>query len=215
MIADKWNKLTGESFSQKVIDRVKPDVPLKTKMELAQQRLQFQISKLDGIHIKLKEKHDKIFGKIIEAQRNHSMSYAQAYAAELVQVRKMRDMVNGAKLSMEQVQMRLNTISELGDVVVTLSPCMSVIKGISSSLSGLMPEANASMQDLSQILGDVLSGASIGDNHLMSVSDNSNSEAMAILNEAHSIIEGETKTSLPEIPSTFTQNAKLVDESLS
>lgn len=215
MISDKWNKLAGESLSQKVLDKVKPDVPLKTRMELAQQKLQFQISKLDGIHIKLKEKHDKIFSKIIEAQRNHSTAYAQAYAAELVQVRKMKDMVNGAKLSMEQVQMRLNTISELGDVVVTLSPCMSVIKGISSSLSGLMPEANASMQDLSQILGDVLSGASISDNGMMAVSDNANSDAMAILNEAHAVIEGETKSSLPEIPSTFVENKQVADESFS
>ena len=38
---------------------------------------------------------------------------------------------------------------------------MSIIKGLSPSLSGIMPEANASMQDLSQILGDVMSGSAI------------------------------------------------------
>ena len=75
--------------------------------------------------------------------------------------RKMNNMIGGAKLAMEQIQIRLNTVSELGDVVVTLSPCMSIIKGLSPSLSGIMPEANASMQDLSEILGDVMSGSSV------------------------------------------------------
>ena len=66
----------------------------------------------------------------------------------------MNNMVSNAKLSMEQINIRLNTVSELGDVVVTLSPCMSVIKGLGVSLGGIMPQANSSMQDLSKILGD-------------------------------------------------------------
>ena len=73
----------------------------------------------------------------------------------------MNNMITGAKLAMEQIQIRLNTMSELGDVVVTLSPCMSVIKGLGTSLNGLMPEADSSMADLSNILGDIMAGSSV------------------------------------------------------
>jgi len=203
LISNSWNKPEGESISQKVLSRVKPDVPLRSKIELAQKKLQFQISKLEVITEKLQMKHDRIFEKVVNAQKSHNNAYAQAYANELVQIRKMKNMVNGAKLSMEQIQLRLNTVSELGDIVVTLSPCMSVIKGLSPSLSGIMPEATSSMQDLSQILGDVMMGSSIEGNDLMNTGTVNNSDTLAILEEAHSIIAGQTKSSIPDIPDSL------------
>jgi len=203
MISDSWNKTDGESISQKVIGKVKPEEPIKNKINFAQKKLQFQISKLEGINEKLKKKHDAIFEKIVNAQRNNKPSYAQAYAGELTQVRKMKNMVSGAKLSMEQVKLRLDTVSELGDVVVTLSPCMAIIKGLSPSLNGIMPEANASMQDLSQILGDVMSGSSVGVADNMNVDTTANADTLAILEEAHSVIAGQTQTAIPDVPDTL------------
>ena len=205
MISNSWNKTEGESISQKVIGKVRPDEPLKNKIDFAQKKLQFQILKLDGINDKLQKKHDVIFEKIVNAQRNNKTSYAQAYAGELTQVRKMKNIVSGAKLSMEQVKLRLDTVSELGDVVVTLSPCMAIIKGLSPSLSGIMPEANASMQDLSQILGDVMSGSSVGVGDSMSMPTETNADTLAILEEAHSVIAGQTKSSIPDVPDSLKQ----------
>ena len=152
-----------------------------------------------------RKKHDVIFEKIVNAQRNNKTGYAQAYAGELTQVRKMKNMIGGAKLSMEQVKLRLDTVSELGDVVVTLSPCMSIIKGLSPSLNGVMPEANASMQDLSQILGDVMSGSSVGIGDSMNTVPETNADTLAILEEAQSVIAGQTKSSIPEIPDSLKQ----------
>ena len=200
MISNSWNKTEGESISQKVIGKVKPEEPIKNKIDYAQKKLQFQISKLDSINQKLQKKHDTIFEKIVNAQRNNKPSYAQAYAGELTQVRKMKNMVGGAKLSMEQVKLRLDTVSELGDVVVTLSPCMSIIKGLSPSLSGIMPEANASMQDLSEILGDVMAGSTVGDADNMNVSTVASADTLAILEEAHSVIAGQTQSAIPDVP---------------
>ena len=210
MISNSWNKTEGESISQKVIGKVKPDEPLKNKIDFAQKKLQFQISKLQGINDKLGKKHDAIFEKIVNAQRNNKNSYAQAYAGELAQVRKMKNMVSGAKLSMEQVKLRLDTVSELGDVVVTLSPCMSIIKGLAPSLNGIMPEANASMQDLSSILGDVMSGSSVSMGESMNVGSETNADTLAILEEAHNVIAGQTKQSIPDIPNDLKQ--QIVDK---
>jgi len=210
MISNSWNKTDGESISQKVIGKVKPDEPLKNKIDFAQKKLQFQISKLDGINDKLGKKHDVIFEKIVNAQRNNKNGYAQAYAGELAQVRKMKNMVSGAKLSMEQVKLRLDTVSELGDVVVTLSPCMSIIKGLAPSLNGIMPEANASMQDLSSILGDVMSGSAVSMGDSMNVSSETNADTLAILEEAHNVIAGQTKQSIPDIPNDLKQ--QIVDK---
>jgi division protein CdvB (Snf7/Vps24/ESCRT-III family) len=205
LISNSWNNSSGESISQKVMGKVKPDEPLKNKIDFAQKKLQLQISKLQVINEKLQTKQDMIFGKIVKAQRNNKNAYAQAYAGELAQVRKMKNMVSGAKLSMEQVKLRLDTVSELGDVVVTLSPCMSIIKGLAPSISGIMPEANASMQDLSSILGEVMSGSSMGLGNDMTISNETNADTLAILEEAHSVIAGQTKSSIPDVPEDLKQ----------
>lgn len=205
MLSNSWNKTQGESISQKVMGKVKPDEPLKNKIDFAQKKLQFQISKLEGINEKLRVKHDQIFEKIVSAHKNNKNAYAQAYANELAQVRKMKNMVSGAKLSMEQVKLRLDTVSELGDVVVTLSPCMSIIKGLAPSLNGIMPEANASMQDLSSILGDVMSGSSVELGDSMNVGQETNADTLAILEEAQGVIAGQTKASIPDVPDSLKQ----------
>lgn len=201
-ISDKWNDFgRSDNLSQRILDKVKPDVPLKNKIDVAQKNLQLQISKLDTIGEKIKKKQDFIFNKIVFAQKNNNNLQARAYATELLEIRKMHNMVNGAKLSLEQIQLRLNTVSELGDIVVTLSPCMSVIKGLGTSLSGIMPEATNSMQNLSQILGDVLTGSSmnVGDSAMPSY--NTSSDTLAILEEAQSVIEGQARMNIPEPPS--------------
>jgi len=203
MIGNSWDKVDGESISQKVMSRVRPEAPLKNKIDFAQKKLQFQISKLEGINEKLQKKQDMIFEKIVNAKRNNKNIYAQAYAGELAQVRKMKNMVSGAKLSIEQIKLRLDTVSELGDVVVTLSPCMSIIRGLAPSLRGIMPDANASMQDLSQILGDVMSGSSLNMGDTLSVGPETNADTLAILEEAHSIIAGQTKSTIPEVPDSL------------
>lgn len=209
----KWSRNGKEtSLSQKVLDKVKPEAPVKNKIDQAQQKLQLQITKLDGIHEKLQRKHDFVFDKIVSAQRTNNQTYAKAYAIELNQIRKMRNMIGGAKLAMEQIQIRLNTVSELGDVVVTLSPAMSIIKGLGASLGGLMPEANAYMEDLSNMLGDVMKGSAVSSHHSLSITDNNSSETYAILEEAHNIIEGQAKASIPEVPSELKEEVQLKKE---
>jgi len=203
MLNSSWNKEGGESITQRVLGRIKPEEPIKNKIDFAQKKLEFQITKLEVINEKLQKKHDMIFEKIVNAQRNNKTGYAQAYAGELAQVRKMKNMVSGAKLSMEQIKLRLSTVSELGDVIVTLSPCMSIIRGLAPSLKEIMPDANASMQDLSQILGDVMSGSSINMGESMSIGVEANADTLAILEEAHSVIAGQTKSIIPEVPDSL------------
>lgn len=198
---NKWNQ-QKDSISQKVIDKVKPDAPLKPKIDEAQKRLQLQIIKLDSITKKLQEKDEFIFKKVVAAVKLQNKPYSQAYATELHEIRKMNNMVTSAKLAMEQIQLRLNTISELGDVVVTLSPCMSIIKGLSAGLGGLMPEANSSMQDLSNILGDIMAGSSVNGNTSIAI-DTTNVDTSTILEEAHAVLEGQTRQTIPDVPTTL------------
>ena len=201
----KWKDLkNNERLSSAFMGKVKPEAPLKNRLKDAQAKLQLQISKLGEIDTKLSQKNNAIFEKIVNAKKSNNETYAKVYANELVEIKKHHKMVNNAKLSMEQIQIRLNTVSELGDVVVTLSPCMSLIKGLSSSLGGMMPTVSDSMQDLSTMLGDIVTGSSITHDGTLGQIDTNNSDANAILEEAQSIVEGNARQSMPEPPSTTT-----------
>ena len=203
--SDKWNALkNNEKLSQAFMGRVKPEAPLKNRLDTAQKKLQLQITRLAEIDTKLQQKNNMFFEKIVDSKKTNNETYAKVYANELAEIRKHQKMVNNAKLSMEQIQIRLNTVSELGDVVVTLSPCMSLIKGLSTSLGGMMPSVSDSMQDLSNMLGDIVTGSSITHDGSLGQMESTNSDAQSILEEAQSIVEGQARQSMPEPPSTTT-----------
>ena len=200
-ISETWNILKNkESLSEKFMGTVKPEAPLKHRLDFAQKKLQVQITKLGETEQKLKQKDEIFMQKIVEATKSDNNSYAKMYANELAEIRKHNKTVSNAKLSMEQVQIRLNTVSELGDVVVTLSPCMSMIKGLSTSLGGMMPEVAESMQDLSSMLGDIATGTQMTHDGTMGEFSASNKEAESILAEANAIAEGEFSKTMPEPP---------------
>jgi len=203
--SDKWNALkNNEKLSQAFMGKMRPEAPLKNKLDTAQKKLQLQITRLSEIDTKLQQKNNLIFEKIVNSKKANNENYAKVYANELAEIRKHQKMINNAKLSMEQIQIRLNTVSELGDVVVTLSPCMSLIKGLSTSLGGMMPTVSDSMQDLSNMLGDIVTGSSITHDGTIGQIDTVNSDASAILEEAQSIVEGNARQSMPEPPSSTT-----------
>ena len=158
---NKWIKPHAENVGNKLLEGIKPQAPLKPRIEEAQNRLHLQISKLDSISMKMQEKDQLIFKRIVNSLQNHDSHYAKVLSSELSQVRKMRQMAMSAKLALEQIQLRLNTITELGNVVVTLSPAMSEIKGLQGKLSSMMPKADQSLGEISNLLGNLMNESDI------------------------------------------------------
>jgi division protein CdvB (Snf7/Vps24/ESCRT-III family) len=194
--------VTNKLLENKFIDNIKAPVPLKPKIEDAQKKLQLQISKLDGISSKMHEKDHLIFKRIVYAMQNHDSQYAKVLSNELSQIRKMNKMVSSAKLAMEQIQLRLNTITELGDVVVTLSPAMSVIKGIQGGLSSMMPEADQSFGQISDLLSSIMNDSSQIPNTEISGTGMISEDSMKILEEASMVVEQSMKDKFPDLPSS-------------
>ena len=195
----------GMNLSQKVLDKIKPEYALKSKISGAGKQMESQILRLDQAHNKLKQNHDQIFKKIVEAKLTRDESKARTYAIELQEIRKIKNKIGEAKLAMEQIKLRLGTVSELGDIVVTLSPCMSLIKGLTPSISGLFPQINTAMQDLPNMFEDILAGSSLSAESMMQPYEGS-ADTEAILNEAQHALEGRTRTTIPEAPVTTIEN---------
>ena len=211
-LTKNWNNIKGRvNLSQKVLDKVKPETSLKNRIVFAEKKLQIQISRLDDTHQKLQQNHDHVFQKLVAAQKIGNEPRAKAYALEVQEIRKVRKVIGEAKLAMEQIKLRLNTVSELGDVVVTLSPCMSLIKGLAPSISGFVPEINTSMNELSNMLGNMITDSSLKTESIME-SNQDNADTRSILEEVHAVLESETETNIPEPPSPSTSNTILKEK---
>jgi division protein CdvB (Snf7/Vps24/ESCRT-III family) len=198
----KWNNnAQSESIRDKLREVTQSQTPLKPRIEEAQRKLQIQISKLDSISSKMQEKDKIIFSRIVNAMQNHDSHYAKVLSGELSQIRRTNKMVNSAKLAFEQIQLRLNTMTELGDVVVTLSPAMSVIKGIQGGLKTMLPEADQSFGQISELLGGIMSGSSqIPTAEIGSKDLTFDEEAIKIIEEASAIVEEDTRDKFPDLP---------------
>jgi len=210
-ITKNWRE--SINLSQKFLDKIKPQTALKNRIDDAEKKMECQILRLDQVHNKLKQNHDHIFKKIVEAQLTRNESMARTYAIELQEIRKTKNKIAEAKLAMEQIKLRLGTVSELGDIVVTLSPCMSLIKGLTPSISALLPQMHASMGDLTNTLGDMLTDSSLSQESLIPTYQG-NADTETILREASNIVEGKIRTAMPEPPTTSSENFSKEKESM-
>jgi division protein CdvB (Snf7/Vps24/ESCRT-III family) len=204
--SNKWTKPQNEinNVGMKLLENIKPPSPLKPRIEEAQKRLHSQISKLENMSMKMEEKDQVIFKRVISAMQSHDSQYAKILSNELSQIRKMNKMITSAKLALEQIQLRLNTITELGDVIVTLSPAMSVIKNIQGGLTSMMPEAGQSFGKITDILNGIMneSGQIPQTAEITGNSNSISEDAMKIIEEASAIVEQSMKDKFPDLPSS-------------
>jgi division protein CdvB (Snf7/Vps24/ESCRT-III family) len=103
-----------------------------------------------------------------------------------------------SKLSLEKVLLRLETIRDVGDLVVAMAPVIGVVRAVKSSLAGILPDAERELGELADVLGGLVSdmGELTGYSPTMEASE----EAQKILEEAMTIAEQRMREKLPEIP---------------
>ena len=183
-------------------DSVRNPGPLKPRLDLATRQIQVQIAKLDATSTKLRERDSSIFNKAVGSLQKHDSQHASVFANELAEVRKMNKMVTQAKLALEQIVLRLNTITELGDIVVTLAPAMAVIRNVKQGLVGVLPEAEGEIGEISGLLSSILVDAGTVGGYTLNF-EAANEDAEKVLAEASAVAEQRMKEKFPEIPVTL------------
>jgi len=195
----KWSSPSNEGVGDRIRDAVRPAGPLKPRIDQASRQIHIQISKLDSTANRLRDRDSQIFNKVVNYLQKHDTDHATVYANELAEIRKMYKMISQAKLALEQIVTRLSTVSDLGDVVVTLAPAMAVIKQVKSGLMGVMPSAEQEIGEISGLLSSILVDA--GQLSGMSLNfESANEDADRILQEAGAVAETKMKERLPDLP---------------
>ncbi|RLG98830.1 hypothetical protein DRO28_02035 [Candidatus Bathyarchaeota archaeon] len=189
-------------------DVIRPQTPLKPKINLAIRRVEVQIQKLNEAANRLAERDRALFEKIVKAYTEHDLQRANVFANELAEIRKMEKFMMHSSLALERVILRLRTVSELGDIAVTLAPATSVLQSIRKGISGIMPTAERELGEVGDLLNEIIVEA--GQTSGMTLNFESVSEdARKILAEAAAVAEQKMKEKFPELPAGLTSATKV------
>ena len=195
-----WARQDTASVADRLRDSVKPQGALKPRIQTAVNKLQLQISKMDSMLNKLHERDAQLFKRIVAAMQQHDTSASRVLSNELAEIRKVTKMLGNARMALEQVQLRLTTIHDLGDAMVAIGPAMSTMKGLKSSLGRFMPEADAELNAMTQTLSGLMMDSLAGDAFNVG-SDISSEETEKILQEASAVAEQQIGDRFPSVPS--------------
>jgi len=162
-------------------------------------RLKIQSDKLEQTADRLQSRDKELFDRCVKAMMVKDEARAAMYANEIAEVRKMARIIIRSQLALEQVTMRLETVEELGDMMVQMGPVVGVVKAINVQLAGVIPEVAGELESINDVLNGVVleAGDVTGRQHDIKVSDE---EARNVLNEANAVAEQRMKDHFPELP---------------
>ena len=196
-----WAQKEVKSMTERIRDTVKPQGALKPRIQTAVNKLQVQTSKMDIMLTKLRERDQQLFDRIVTATQSHHTQTSRVLSSELAEVRKVQRVLGGARNSLEQVQLRLTTIHDLGDAMIAIGPAMSTMRDLKPTMSKFMPEADSELNSMTETLNGLMVDSLSGDSFEMQDSA-MNEETNAILQEASAVAEQQTDERFPSIPTT-------------
>ncbi len=208
-----WSKQETGSMSDKLHDAIKPQGALKPRIQTAVNKLQVQVSKMDSMLNKLHERDAHLFKRVVTAMQQHDIGTSRVLSNELAEIRKVTKMLSNARVSLEQVQLRLTTIHDLGDAMVAIGPAMSTMKGLKSSLGRFMPEADSELNAMTQTLNGLMVDSLAGDSFGNMDSDLSNEETEKIIQEAAAVAEQQIGEKFPSAPASIGLSSKTTTSS--
>jgi division protein CdvB (Snf7/Vps24/ESCRT-III family) len=198
--AKKWeNKREEAPMKDRIVESIRPPAPLKPRLDFAVRRIELQVQKLDQATDRFSQRDKAIFARIVDAYTKHDSARANVFASELAEVRKMSKLIMNAKLALEQITLRLRTVSELGDVVSTLGPAVGVLRSVRAGLTSVFPEAESELGEIGNMLSGIMIEAGQGSGMTLNF-ENVNEDAAKILTEAATVAEQKVKDKFPDLP---------------
>jgi division protein CdvB (Snf7/Vps24/ESCRT-III family) len=197
--AGNWKETEKTPFHKQIKDKIRPPGSLKPRLSKANKRVKIQIRKLNSAANRFSKRDKSLFAKTVKAYSKHDLVRAKVYANELAEIRKTEQTIMNTRLALEQISLRLGTVSDFGDVVTMLSPTVSVLQNIGRGLTNTLPEAGKELEQIGDILNGIIAESNQGTGIDIDF-EAPNDEAKKILSEAANAAELNIKQRLPEIP---------------
>ena len=197
-----WSNQNRVSAGDKLKEALATQGPLKPRLETASNKLQLQISKLDAIVTKLNERDASLFRRVVDAVQRHDTDITKVLSNELAEVRKVSRTLGQAKMAFEQVSMRLSTIHDMGDIMLTLGPAITSIKSLKPGLGRFVPGADSEINTMQTLLNGIMMESLQGSGPGIEINTGSDSDINQIMMEASAVAEQKMNDKFPSIPAS-------------
>ena len=197
----RWEKKNDSSTFNKGRDTINSSDPLKSRLNALIRRMELENQRLEQASIRFQDRDKMIFQKVVDAYSKHDTISANVYANEVAAIRKMEKMIFDARLALEQIALRTNTATGLGDVAVTLSPVSGIMNGIKSGITSINPQTEKELGEINNLLNGIVVEASAVTE--MNINFESvNEDSSKIINEAKIVVEAKMSDSFQNLHGT-------------
>jgi division protein CdvB (Snf7/Vps24/ESCRT-III family) len=194
-----WVKERKSNTPERIRESVRTQKPLKPRIDSTKNKIHLQNQKLETTLEKLKGKEKSLFNQIVVNVQKHDMPQGKMLSNELAQVKKTTKMVSQFKMALEQVHFRLESTSDIGDVMSAVGPAMGALARVKSGMSDIMPEIGTELGEVNGVFSDIVMNAGkIGDTSF--AFNSSGEETENILAEASAVAEQRMTDNFPDIP---------------
>ena len=175
---------------------------LLPRINYAIKQMEEEIGKLDKKSDRLSKRDKAIFQRILNAFTKQNMAQANSLASELAETRKREKLIMHSRLALEQIVLRLYSVSELGDVVTTLTPASNVLHNVKTGMSEISPEIESEFSNIENLLNSIIMDA--GHNSSMVIDFKTvGYNAKKILDETAIVTKKKVKEKFPDLPDHF------------
>ncbi|HEY1248546.1 MAG TPA: hypothetical protein VGE97_06140, partial [Nitrososphaera sp.] len=142
---------------------------------------------------------NEIFQKLMISIRENNTQRCTMLSSELTSSRQTSRVVLSSCIALERLMTKLSTASAFGDLVIILGPAMAIIKTLRSSLTPYVPEMEAELGVVSELLSGILVDAGQVGGYIINFAE-ANAQAVSHIEDASLAVDQKIEEDLPRIP---------------
>lgn len=208
--SSSWVNERRLNTSEKIKENLRKQQPLKPRIEFAKNKIQTQNHKLNNILENLRGKEKTLFNQVVLNLQKHDAQQVKMMSNELAQIKRTTRMISQVKMSVEQIQLRLESTIDIGDVMTSIGPAVGALTKVRSGMSGVMSEVDTELVEVDRAFSDIIMNVGSIDNNASFTFDAGGEDVDRILVEASAVAEQRMNENFPDVPveSSFSNGSR-------
>ncbi|MBI3841016.1 MAG: Snf7 family protein [Thaumarchaeota archaeon] len=129
---------------------------VKPKIASTIKEIELHRRELENLRVKLDQRRKALFETTVKAMVAKDRSKAAVYANEWAELRKVGKVVYASELALTQVVLRLESIVDVGEVMLHMSMAFKVLRKVNKTVQGLVPSLDQASDEISNALTETM-----------------------------------------------------------
>jgi division protein CdvB (Snf7/Vps24/ESCRT-III family) len=177
----------------------KPGGPLKPRVDAVRKKIQVLIDRLEELHVINRSRDNEILRKLMDSINENNSQHSTLLSSELARARQLSRALLLTSATLEKLISKLSSASDFGDLVIVLSPSMSVVKNLRSSITPYVPEMEGDLGFISELLSGILVDAGQVGGFTINF-ETANEEAVRFIEEVSRVVDEKMEEEFSKVP---------------